>query len=53
MRSFKMAIGAVVLLALTGCTLKMGNTEAKLFDGWNQTTTQPAPQPAAPVAGQK
>jgi len=34
----KAIVGTALLAALTGCTLKMGNTSLGLFEGWNQPT---------------
>lgn len=33
-----LALLAFIAVALTGCTLKMGNTSVGLFEGWNQPT---------------
>lgn len=35
---YKIIVGAVLLAAMAGCTLKMGNTSLGLFEGWNQPT---------------
>lgn len=51
MRSLKVAVGVVLLAALTGCGVQMGNMKLGLLEGWNQpTTNQKTVETQAPAA---